>query len=199
MLRAKLYDLCLLLAENGSRPCGKLRLLSTGRTAQVSHSRACDRSRSLTWGYQDVLSTKTAIAAAALSLPRLQQAGSANAADLPVKAKAKPADLPFFLLIDDRVTFSYIFTGHAAGHVVDQSERHGQLQHDEAGLLVHPLRHLAVRHQLLHHLAVQVGSQRPGQPVLQRRSRREPVRRHHAGQLRGRHRNLRPVPFDLRL
>ena len=56
-----------------------------------------------------------------------------------------------------------------------------------------------VRHQLLHHLAVQVGSQRSGQPVLQRRHRRESVRRHRSGQLRGRQRNLRPVPLDRRL
>ncbi|HWZ39991.1 MAG TPA: hypothetical protein VNY08_16995 [Bradyrhizobium sp.] len=52
---------------------------------------------------------KTAIAAAALSIAALATGGSAKAADLPVKAKAKPADLPFFLLIDDRVTYSYIF------------------------------------------------------------------------------------------
>src|SRR5258708_18269955 len=48
-------------------------------------------------------------AAAAASLALLAPTGSASAADLPVKAKAKPiADLPFFLVIDDRVTFSWM-------------------------------------------------------------------------------------------
>jgi hypothetical protein len=55
-------------------------------------------------------------AAAAASLALLAPTGSASAADLPVKAKAKPiADLPFFLVIDDRVTFSYIFTATTPG------------------------------------------------------------------------------------
>src|ERR1700748_917610 len=59
---------------------------------------------------------KTAIAAAALSVAALASTGSAGAADLPVKAvKAKPADLPFFLLIDDRLTYSYIFSGTDPG------------------------------------------------------------------------------------
>ncbi len=50
-----------------------------------------------------------AIAAAALSLATLAPAGFASAADLPVKAKAKPvADLPFFFVIDDRVTYSWM-------------------------------------------------------------------------------------------
>src|SRR6202521_1828239 len=53
-----------------------------------------------------------AIAAAALSFAMLfAPTGFASAADLPVKAKAKPVtDLPFFFVIDDRVTYSYIFT-----------------------------------------------------------------------------------------
>src|ERR1035438_9282277 len=59
-------------------------------------------------------------AAAAASLALLAPTGSVSAADLPVKvkakAKAKPvADLPFFLVIDDRVTFSYIFKGTDPG------------------------------------------------------------------------------------
>ena len=52
-----------------------------------------------------------AIAAAALSLATLLPAGLASAADMPVKAVKAPADLPFFLVIDDRLTFSYIFKG----------------------------------------------------------------------------------------
>jgi hypothetical protein len=57
-----------------------------------------------------------AFAAVALSLAMLAPAGFASAADLPVKAKAKPvADLPFFFVIDDRVTYSYIFTAAQPG------------------------------------------------------------------------------------
>jgi len=57
-----------------------------------------------------------AIAAAALSLATLLPAGFASAADLPVKAKAKPvADLPFFFVIDDRVTFSWMPKGTDPG------------------------------------------------------------------------------------
>src|SRR5437899_765420 len=56
-----------------------------------------------------------AIAAAALALAVLAQAGFASAADLPVKAAKAPADLPFFFVIDDRVTFSYIFTAAQPG------------------------------------------------------------------------------------
>src|SRR6202163_3761426 len=58
-----------------------------------------------------------AIAAAALSFAMLfAPTGFASAADLPVKAKAKPVpDLPFFFVIDDRVTFSYIPTAAQPG------------------------------------------------------------------------------------
>src|SRR5437868_4533869 len=55
-------------------------------------------------------------AAAAVSLAVLAPTGSASAADLPAKAKAKPiADLPFFLVIDDRVTFSWMPKGTDPG------------------------------------------------------------------------------------
>src|SRR5258708_19749753 len=57
-----------------------------------------------------------AIAAAALSLAMLAPSGFASAADLPVKAKAKPiADLPFFFVIDDRVTYSWLPKGTDPG------------------------------------------------------------------------------------
>jgi hypothetical protein len=61
-------------------------------------------------------STK-AIAAALLSFATLAPVSFASAADLPVKVKAvKPVpDIPFFLLIDDRVTYSYIFKGTDPG------------------------------------------------------------------------------------
>ena len=57
-----------------------------------------------------------AIAAAALSLAALLPAGFASAADLPVKVKAKPVvDLPFFFVIDDRVTYSWMPKGTDPG------------------------------------------------------------------------------------
>jgi hypothetical protein len=58
-----------------------------------------------------------AIAAAALSLATLvAPTGYASAADLPVKAKAKPvADAPFFFVIDDRVTYSWMPHGTDPG------------------------------------------------------------------------------------
>lgn len=55
------------------------------------------------------------LAATALSLATLAPAGFAQAADLPVKAKAAPADLPWFILIDNRVTYSYIFDAAQPG------------------------------------------------------------------------------------
>jgi hypothetical protein len=57
-----------------------------------------------------------AIAAAVLSFASLAPAGFASAADLPYKAKAKPvADLPFFFVIDDRVTYSWMPKGTDPG------------------------------------------------------------------------------------
>ena len=51
-------------------------------------------------------SLRRTLAAAALSLATLVPAGYASAADLPVKAVKAGADVPFFLVIDDRVSFS---------------------------------------------------------------------------------------------
>src|ERR1700738_931749 len=57
-----------------------------------------------------------AFAAAVLSFAALAPVSFASAADLPTKAKVKPvADLPFFLIIDDRGTFSFIFHGTEPG------------------------------------------------------------------------------------
>src|SRR3954462_8600140 len=58
---------------------------------------------------------RTAIAVVALSLAALAPAGFAGAADMPVKAAKPIADVPFFFVIDDRVTYSYIFTGAQPG------------------------------------------------------------------------------------
>jgi hypothetical protein len=56
---------------------------------------------------------RNAITAALLSLAALVSVGFASAADLPVKpVKAKPvADLPFFLIVDDRLTYSWMPKG----------------------------------------------------------------------------------------
>jgi hypothetical protein len=58
---------------------------------------------------------RRAIAAAALSLATLAATGFASAADMAAKAIKPPPDLPFFLVIDNRVTFSYIFSGTDPG------------------------------------------------------------------------------------
>src|SRR5262249_3728955 len=57
----------------------------------------------------------SAIAVAALSLAAFASSGFARAADVPVKAAKKAAELPFFLLIDDRVTFSWMPKGTDPG------------------------------------------------------------------------------------
>src|ERR1700712_6108443 len=56
-----------------------------------------------------------AIAAVALSLAALLPAGFASAADMPVKAVKPIVDVPFFFVIDDRVTYSYIPTAAQPG------------------------------------------------------------------------------------
>jgi hypothetical protein len=58
---------------------------------------------------------KTLVAAAALCVAAIASTGFAKAADLPVKAAKPPPDVPFFLVIDDRVTFSYIFDAKQPG------------------------------------------------------------------------------------
>ena len=70
--------------------------------------------RSSLWGIGMSL-RQTAITAAALSFVALASAGLAEADDLPVKAEKKAADLPFFLLNDNRLTYSYIFSGTDPG------------------------------------------------------------------------------------
>jgi hypothetical protein len=60
---------------------------------------------------------QTALAIAALALAAFATAGPdvASAADLPTKVKKAPADLPFFLVIDDRVSFSWMPKGTDPG------------------------------------------------------------------------------------
>jgi hypothetical protein len=56
-----------------------------------------------------------AIAAAMLSFATLAPASFASAADLPVKAPKPVADAPFFFVIDDRVTYSWMPRGTDPG------------------------------------------------------------------------------------
>src|SRR5204863_3864114 len=55
------------------------------------------------------------LAATALSLATLIPAGYAGAADLTVKAPKPAADAPFFFVIDDRVSFSWMPKGTDPG------------------------------------------------------------------------------------
>ena len=58
--------------------------------------------------------------------------------------------------------------GTDPGMFIGQPERHGQRHDRQAGLLLHPFRRLGLRHQLLHHLDVQVGPQRSRFALRQR-------------------------------
>jgi hypothetical protein len=58
---------------------------------------------------------KLVTAAVALAVAALASTSLARAADLPTKAVKKVPDLPFFLLIDDRVTFSWMPQGTDPG------------------------------------------------------------------------------------
>jgi len=58
---------------------------------------------------------RRAIAAAALSLATLAPAGFASAADVAFKAAKPIVEVPFFLVVDNRVTYSYIFSGTNPG------------------------------------------------------------------------------------
>jgi hypothetical protein len=59
--------------------------------------------------------SKKLFAAALLSLSALAQAGLAGAADLPAKAKKPPPEVPFFFVIDDRISFSWMPKGTDPG------------------------------------------------------------------------------------
>ena len=90
-------------------------------------------------------------------LATLATSGLAQAADLPVKAAKKAADLPFFLVIDNRVTFSWMPKGTDPG--MWSVNPNGSINGTTAKQ-VYSFTHfdaLGLRHQLLHHLDVQVG------------------------------------------
>ena len=68
------------------------------------------------WGVFRMSCRTKAIAAAMLSLAALVPTSFASAEDLPVKAKAKPIpDLPFFSVIDDRISYSWMPHGTDPG------------------------------------------------------------------------------------
>jgi len=94
---------------------GKLRLL-TSNEQRNCHIQGLDLSL-VNLGVFRMSSRFSVFAAVvAVSLAALASTGTARAADLPAKAKAKPvADLPFFLVIDDRVTFSWMPKGTDPG------------------------------------------------------------------------------------
>ncbi len=60
-------------------------------------------------------SLRRTVTAAALSLATLVPAGYAVAADMAVKALKPVAEVPFFLVIDDRVSFSWMPKGTDPG------------------------------------------------------------------------------------
>jgi hypothetical protein len=100
--------------ENCGITLGKDEASHNDRTAHCD--RQGPRSFSLVnLGVFEMSLRKTAIAAAALAFAALASTGLARAADLPAKAVKTAPDLPFFLLIDDRVTYSYIFTAKQPG------------------------------------------------------------------------------------
>jgi len=99
-----------------------------------------------------------AFAAAVLSFAALAPVSFASAADLPTKAVKPVADLPFFLIIDDRITFSYIFDGTDPGAFTKRPDGTYNGKTAKQGLFVHAFRCMGLRHQLLHDLDVQVGS-----------------------------------------
>src|SRR6266403_5380674 len=102
------------LDETYAMPWRKLRLLTS--CERRKGRRQAPRSSIVNLGVFSMSRLRRTLAAAALSLSTLIPAGFASAADLPVKAKAKPvADLPFFLVIDDRVSFSWMPKGTDPG------------------------------------------------------------------------------------
>ena len=179
----------LVLDETCGRRLGKDEASLVRRTAQVSHSRALivllANLGVLEMSFVKAIVAAAALAVAALAANRLRQGRRPSGQGR--QEGARPAVLPR----DRRSGHLLLHSpgGTEPGMWSRQPERHGQRQHGEAGLLVHPLRPLGLRHQLLHHLDVQVGPQRSGQPVLQRGRRGQSVRRHRPRDLRGRDRD----------
>jgi hypothetical protein len=79
---------------------GKVEAFHVKRSAQGSF-KGPDH-RIVNFGGSQMSYRHRAIAAAALSFAVLASTGFAGAADLPAKAAKAPADLPFFLVVDNR-------------------------------------------------------------------------------------------------
>ena len=138
-----------------------------------------------------------AFAAAALSLAMLAPAGFASAADLPVKAKAKPvADVPFFFVIDDRVTYSYIFTAAPTRHVYGQPERHDQRQDRKE---VYSFTHFDAWAYGTNFFTISLFKSDHNDPASPCIERRRSLSSATPANCAGAIRNLRLVPLDVRL
>jgi hypothetical protein len=104
-----------ILDETSSKTWGKLRLFTLCERRKGSFNGLDHLIVIVNLGVSRMSYRHGAIAAAALSLATLAPTGFASAADLPVKAARPAPDVPFFLVIDDRVTYSYIFKGTDPG------------------------------------------------------------------------------------
>ena len=144
-----------LLDETCSKPWKKLRLL-TSCERRKCRIQGPSIIRVSTWGYsgcrfvQDNCS-RGAVACytryqLAWPAPRTCRSRLSRSVGRPVL----PGDRrPGHVLLDAQ--------GHRSRHVFGQAERHASTARPPRGLFVHPLRSLGLRHQLLHHLDVQVG------------------------------------------
>src|SRR6202000_2130089 len=110
---AKFLTSLALPAKTYGRGWGKMRLLSLD-ARRKGHIQGPDRSLA-NLGVLEMSFRKTLVAAAALGVAALASTSFARAADLPVKAAKPPPDVPFFPMIDERVTCSYIFDAKQPG------------------------------------------------------------------------------------
>ena len=132
-------------------------------------------------------------------LPLLAPAGFASAADLPVKAKAKPvADVPFFFVIDDRVTYSWMPNGTDPG-VFQQSSPDGGFN-GKTAKQVYSFTHFDVWAYGTNFFTISMFKSDHNDPAAPcTGSPTSTVTVTGATRLRRRHRILRPVPLDVRL
>ena len=121
--------------------------------------------------FQRCLFRKTALAAVALAFAALASSRARKSRRPSGQGRQEGRRIfRSFSVIDDRVTFSWIPNANQPGMLV-RANPTARVNANTAKQ-VYSFTHFdiwAVRHQLLHHLAVQVGSQRSGQPLHQRR------------------------------
>ncbi|MGY4357650.1 hypothetical protein ACVW0J_004143 [Bradyrhizobium sp. i1.7.7] len=136
-----------------------------------------------------------AIAAAALSIATLATSGLAQAADLPVKAAKKASDVPFFLVIDNRVTFSWMPKGTDPG--MWSVNPNGSINGTTAKQ-VYSFTHFDLWAYGTNFFTISMfksGHNDPASPCIAPGS----VLLLRCSRLRRRDRDLRPIPLDLRL